>query len=650
MTSAYRSKWIIKRTRGEIVGKKFLGLFFLMALATVSPARATDEHPHATCTGLENCCDDLTASCPQAEFGGTKVAIVFGADEYQSTFGTDLNDLKNGRNDAAAVGKALAEIGFSVRYVFDPDPSRVLSEVTDFASYLRRKLASGEQDPAESRAVLYFAGHGMSDGNSDYLIYRLKDTSLPENQRFQAARIDTDGISRIFFGMETFDVTLIFDACRTLTTLPKTSDGKFKSTRGNDFVRDSFELSGTEHIVVRSASRLNPASDDSGTGNNGLFVREFAFYVRRPNLTPAQIFALTSSSVYSAGLYQQPDYDAKNARKSTFFPWHSVTAPCETLETTLWTTAAVYCGNGQPAASCQARLCRAWNDSRPETVGDMACMRPDVFDRIGKLDELCAKPPYSTATRKLGRTTAALTDPEQARSIAIAAQPVFAQQFSEDDHALLASATVPAAKPSFVDSEKLRETFLRTSRVTTMSGLPLNNTLTADVKAWPNSLASAVVTAKEATGSSVNSVRVDCDNLKCGDGWAGVSVAIGHEIFRGHVLASDLPKPADGPHVFINYRNSDFRIPPDKADELKSQAARVKTAGGAVALTAIVQKNSPPNERFLPEARIAEARILLGVNPEQPDGIPDASIVETVIEVPDKKNLPDLVVDFLLSN
>jgi len=647
MTSAYLSQWIIKRTRGEIMGKKFLGFFFFMALAVLSPARATDEHPHATCTGLENCCDDLTDTCPQAQFSGTKVAIVFGSDEYQSTFGSDLNDLKNGRNDAAAVGKALTDIGFNVRYVFDPDPLRVLSEVTDFASYLRRKLASGEQDPAESRAVLYFAGHGMSDGNSDYLIYRLKDTSLPENKRSEAARIDTDGISRIFFGMETFDVTLIFDACRTLTTLPRTSDEKFKSTRGNDFVRDSFELSGTEHIVVRSASRLNPASDDSGTGNNGLFVREFAFYVRRPNLTPDQIFALTSSSVYSAGLYQQPDYNAKNARKSSFCPWHSVTAPCETLETTLWKTAAVYCINGQQAATCNAKLCQAWNDSRPETIGDMACMRPDVFDRIGKLDELCAKPPYSTAIRKLGRTTAELSDPEEVRSIAIAAQPVFTQQFSEDDHALLASATQPAAKPSLV-GEKLRETFLRTSRVSTMSGLPLDNTLTADVKAWPDTTASAVVTAKEASESSTNSVRLDCDNLKCGDGWAGVSVAIGREIFRGHVLASDLPKPAGGPHVFIYYRNSDFRIPPDKLDELKSHAARVKAAGGAVAITAIVQKNSSPNERFLPEARISEARILLGATPAQPDGIPDASIVETVIEVPDKKNLPDLVVDFLL--
>jgi hypothetical protein len=108
-----------------------------------------------------------------------RFALVIGIDSYDSADVVDISDLTAAKNDADAVGKVIQEAGFSTlpnlpggvltnesiqRKVTRNDIFSYVSQLADKAK--RSKDATG-RDPI---VLVYFAGHGLSDDNDDYLL------------------------------------------------------------------------------------------------------------------------------------------------------------------------------------------------------------------------------------------------------------------------------------------------------------------------------------------------------------------------------------------------------------------------------------------------------------------------------------------------
>lgn len=124
-----------------------------------------------------------------------RVALVIGFDKYQHVF-----ELKNAAGDAAAVKDKLASLGFEVTTLFDAG-KKELEDAID-------RLA--ENSKGAELAAIYFAGHAVQIGGSNYI--------LPTD-----ARIDrpTDvaefavGLQKLLEAASGADATLVlFDAAR----------------------------------------------------------------------------------------------------------------------------------------------------------------------------------------------------------------------------------------------------------------------------------------------------------------------------------------------------------------------------------------------------------------------------------------------------
>jgi len=87
-------------------------------------------------------------------FGAARYALVIGNSHY----GGD-RDLPNAANDARLMARTLGELGFAVTEHHDLGRDRFAAVVGDFAARL----------PAGATAFVYYAGHGMQLGGSNYL-------------------------------------------------------------------------------------------------------------------------------------------------------------------------------------------------------------------------------------------------------------------------------------------------------------------------------------------------------------------------------------------------------------------------------------------------------------------------------------------------
>lgn len=82
-----------------------------------------------------------------------KSAILFGVNEYHGS------PLKNAVNDARALSKKLAELGFETKCFLDVD-----------SETMNRELVAFKSDLAQSSvALFFFAGHGIQCKGENYL-------------------------------------------------------------------------------------------------------------------------------------------------------------------------------------------------------------------------------------------------------------------------------------------------------------------------------------------------------------------------------------------------------------------------------------------------------------------------------------------------
>ncbi len=190
-----------------------------------------------------------------------RLALVIGNDQY-----TNIERLKNARNDAKLISGVLKQAGFEVTLINDQSRIQLWSAIDSF----RGRINKGDE------VVFYFAGHGVQIGSNQLLLPTdIKARSELELQREGVSLVDVQDALK-----DARVAVLLIDACRD-NPFPKQGTRSLGGTRGLSPPEPS-----TGQIIMMSAGR-NQKALDSVPGqsiSNGLFTWELAQLLQTPGL------------------------------------------------------------------------------------------------------------------------------------------------------------------------------------------------------------------------------------------------------------------------------------------------------------------------------------------------------------------------------
>jgi tetratricopeptide (TPR) repeat protein len=216
-----------------------------------------------------------------------RVALVIGNSAYQS-----VPSLANPVNDAKAVAKALRAVGFTeVRELYDGD-------LTSFGKALKE---FGDLAAAADWAVIYYAGHGMEVGGTNYLIpidAKLEQQSHVEDEAMPLSRL----LSKVSAASKM--QLVILDACRNNPFVGKMRTAG-RSTRAIASGLASIE---PESGVLVAYSARDGTTALDGTGANSPFAAALVKYLTEPGLEIGLLFRKVRDAVYTVTAKQQEPF------------------------------------------------------------------------------------------------------------------------------------------------------------------------------------------------------------------------------------------------------------------------------------------------------------------------------------------------------
>lgn len=202
-----------------------------------------------------------TAALATAE---KRVALVIGNDTY-----VGVPALEKAANDATAVGRELAKVGFDVMSYTNLDRRGMNQAINKFIE----KISGG------GVGVLFFAGHGVQLDGRNFLLP--VDIRVDKPNDLDDEAIDMLKITERLTDAKAKLSLLIIDACRD-NPFPKKAGRSIGGTRGLSMPQTP---SGT--MVVYSAGVNQRALDklsDEDKNPNGLFTREFLPVISTPGM------------------------------------------------------------------------------------------------------------------------------------------------------------------------------------------------------------------------------------------------------------------------------------------------------------------------------------------------------------------------------
>jgi uncharacterized caspase-like protein len=137
-----------------------------------------------------------TLTLAQAQAPAPRAALVIGNADY--SFGA----LRNPKNDAEAMAKALDEAGFDVTVATDVDQASMAKAVDAFGAKLKANGGIG---------LFYFSGHGAQISGENYLI----PVSVNDAEEVQSGSVTATQIVNVMAGAHNGLNIFILDACRT---------------------------------------------------------------------------------------------------------------------------------------------------------------------------------------------------------------------------------------------------------------------------------------------------------------------------------------------------------------------------------------------------------------------------------------------------
>lgn len=212
-----------------------------------------------------------------------RLALVVGNSDYEH-----VSALRNPANDAADLADALERMGFDVTRGIDLDYRAMRLTLRDFAV---------EAANAET-VVVYYAGHGIEVGNTNYLIPI--DAELRSDRDVDLEAIQLDTVIEILDGSTGLKIVLV-DACRNNPFAASMSRTSATRSIGRGLGR--IEPSG---VFVAYAARGGTLALD-GEGRNSPFAEALLEHIEEPGLEVGRMFRKIRSRVLSlTDGYQEP--------------------------------------------------------------------------------------------------------------------------------------------------------------------------------------------------------------------------------------------------------------------------------------------------------------------------------------------------------
>lgn len=201
------------------------------------------------------------ASGADQEGDASRVALVIGNSAYQEA------PLRNPANDARAMSRRLAALGFEVISVENAGRDAMQKAILEFASRLRE----------ESIGLFYYAGHGIQSRGRNYL---LPVNARVENERalrFQAMEVQTV-LEEMEYAGNRMNI-VILDACRN-NPFERRFRGGSRGLAAIDAARGT--------LIAYATAPGAVAAD--GDGANGLYTAELLRALTVPDLKAEEVF------------------------------------------------------------------------------------------------------------------------------------------------------------------------------------------------------------------------------------------------------------------------------------------------------------------------------------------------------------------------
>ncbi|MGA9603189.1 MAG: caspase family protein [Methyloceanibacter sp.] len=222
-----------------------------------------------------------TLSLAQAQAPAPRAALVIGNADY--SFGP----LRNPKNDAEAMAKALEEAGFDVTVATDADQTAMENAVHDFGAKLKSRGGVG---------LFYFSGHGAQIDGENYLI----PVSLTSAEQIKTGSVSATEIVNAMAGAHNGLNIFILDACRTNPFDPNGAHGLSR-------------IDSNASLFVSYATSPGAVALD-GAGHNSPYTKYLSEWIATPNLSIEDTFKRTLKGVYVDTHGQQTPWIS-----STFF-------------------------------------------------------------------------------------------------------------------------------------------------------------------------------------------------------------------------------------------------------------------------------------------------------------------------------------------
>lgn len=227
---------------------------------------------------------------PAEAIGGIKrFAVVIGNGAYQN-----VQQLRNPKNDAAAVAAKLQRLGYTVVYGHDLDRRAMNQAVETFLSMI---------EPG-SEALVYYSGHGVDLNGSNYLL----PTDIPVLEPDQEWMLREEGmnVTDLLLNLQERSArvnVVILDACR---------DNPFRAVNAAGLTRSLGETRGLAAVepprgsfIMFAAGVGEQALDNLGsndTNPNGLFTRKLLALMDQDGLEIRSLMLRLRTQVQEAAL------------------------------------------------------------------------------------------------------------------------------------------------------------------------------------------------------------------------------------------------------------------------------------------------------------------------------------------------------------
>lgn len=195
-------------------------------------------------------------------------ALVLGNDSYQG------NELRNARNDAAAIASALRELGYQTTVGLDLNLIKLTQTVDKFASATE----------VGDITLVYYAGHGLQVDGENYLVPT--DFVVADSADVKVRGYSLGALLEKLVDHGASTQVVILDACR---------NNPFSSDRG---MSHGWARVGTSAgTLLAFGTAPGSTASDLSTGEHGLFTMSLLGHLKDPSLEIEQLFQVVRAEV-----------------------------------------------------------------------------------------------------------------------------------------------------------------------------------------------------------------------------------------------------------------------------------------------------------------------------------------------------------------